>query len=75
MKYAFRKQSGIRVLGFNLAEDGIYIFLWLVEFALLWRVAAQHKVERTDTLAAPLCEHGYNGCCPHCGATQTPPLT
>lgn len=41
MKFAFRKQSGIKVLGFNLAEDGIYVFLWLVEFALLWHVAAQ----------------------------------
>lgn len=37
MKFCFRKQSGIKVVGFNVAEDGIYCFLWWVEFALVWR--------------------------------------
>ena len=39
LKIKFRKVSGEKVLGFNIASDGLFIFLVWWEGAILWQNA------------------------------------
>lgn len=39
MEYELRKTHGNKAIGFNIAQNGIFVFLWWVEFALVWKAS------------------------------------
>lgn len=43
MEYELRMAEKNKAIGFNIAQNGIFVFLWWVEFALVWKASRPTK--------------------------------